>query len=71
MLKFASTAVAAILFATSVQAGCYGTGAYTRCSDGGNSYSVQRSGNTTSMQGYSADTGSSWSQRTTTYGTRQ
>ena len=40
---------------------CFGSGAFTTCNDAsGNSYNVQRYGNTTEMQGYNAVTGSSW-----------
>lgn len=50
-------------------ASCYGTPGYTTCSDySGNSYSVQRYGNTTTLQGYNASTSSSWSQNSQTYG---
>ncbi len=56
------------LSATS-QAACYGTANNYNCSDAsGNSYNVQKYGNTTNMQGYNASTGSNWSQNSQTYG---
>ena len=56
------------LSATS-QAACYGTANNYNCTDaGGNSYNVQKYGNTTNMQGYNASTGSNWSQNSQTYG---
>ena len=69
--------VAALMFPAASFAACVGTGAFQTCNDAsGNSYSVQRFGNTTSVQGYNAETGSSWSQNsyrsgntTNTYGT--
>jgi hypothetical protein len=65
------------IFATTVllfvagfaNASCFGSGAFTTCNDAsGNSYNVQRYGNTTNMQGYNAGTGSSWTQNSQTYG---
>lgn len=54
----------ALTIATPVAfAACYGTGSFQTCNDmSGNTYNVQRFGNTTNMQGYNAGTGSSWSQ---------
>lgn len=50
-------------------AACYGTGAFRSCTDdSGNSYTVQRYGNTTQVQGYNANTGSTWNQSSSTYG---
>lgn len=44
-------------------AACVGTGSYRTCSDNqGNSYSVQRYGSTTYLQGHNSNTGSSWNQ---------
>lgn len=46
-------------------AACYGSASYKTCTDDqGNSYSVQKSGNQTRVQGYNYQTGSSWSQST-------
>lgn len=48
---------------------CTGTGAFQSCFDSnGNSYTVQRFGNSTHMQGYNAQTGSNWSQNSQTFG---
>ena len=63
--------VATLLFfaAEFANATCVGSGAFTTCTDAsGNSYNVQRHGNTTNMQGYNAGTGSSWTQNSQTYG---
>lgn len=50
-------------------AACYGSGAYQTCNDNaGNSYNVQRFGNTTQVQGTNAQTGSNWNQTTQTIG---
>jgi hypothetical protein len=56
---------------------CIGTNSYYTCSDSsGNTYNVNRIGNTTTVNGYNANTGSSWNQNTyrsgntsSTYGT--
>ncbi len=51
------------LAASSAWASCVGTDAFRTCYDNsGNSYQVNRMGNTTMMQGYNAQTGSNWSQ---------
>ena len=50
-------------------AACYGSSSYYTCNDSsGNSYSVQKYGNSTFMQGRNSRTGSSWSQNTQRYG---
>ncbi|MDR5867959.1 hypothetical protein [Halomonas koreensis] len=43
---------------------CTGSGSFQTCYDAqsGNSYSVQRHGNTTTIQGYNSNTGSTWNQ---------
>lgn len=49
-------------------AGCVGSGSFQTCSDSsGNTYSVQRFGNSTYLTGQS-ENGSSWSQNSTTIG---
>ncbi len=54
---------------SSAQASCYGSSNNYNCNDfSGNSYNVQKYGNTTNMQGYNASTGSSWTQNSQTYG---
>jgi len=57
------------LLPVAAHAACYGTGNLYNCNDpSGNSYNVQRYGNTTNTQGYNSGTGSSWSQNSTTVG---
>jgi hypothetical protein len=52
-----------------VSANCIGSGSFYTCNDAsGNSYTVQRYGNTTSVQGYNSQTGSTWSQDSHSYG---
>jgi hypothetical protein len=57
---------AAILLAFAVAptwANCIGSPGFQTCYDNsGNSYQVNRMGNTTTVQGYNAQTGSSWNQ---------
>lgn len=60
---------AAMMLPLVAQANCFGSGSYQTCTDSsGNTYSVQRYGNTTQLQGYNADTGNNWSQSSSTYG---
>lgn len=70
MLKIkALCVVASIAFGACAQAACFGTANNYSCNDAsGNSYNVQKYGNTTNMQGYNASTGSNWSQNSQTYG---
>lgn len=50
-------------------ANCVGSGAYAYCTDSnGNSYNVQRIGNTTFLNGSNAATGSTWNQTSQTIG---
>jgi hypothetical protein len=50
-------------------AGCIGTGSLKTCyGSDGNTYTVNKVGSTTYMNGYNAYTGSTWSQRSTTLG---
>lgn len=73
---FGSLAIAALLALPLVgspvieaEAGCIGSSSFQTCTDSsGNSYTVNRFGNTTQMRGYNRRTGSSWSQRSTTMG---
>lgn len=65
--------IAALLLAaalpTYVHARCYGSQNFQTCTDdSGNQYTVQRYGNTTNVQGFNPNTGSSWSQTSLTYG---
>ncbi len=65
----AITAISAALAAPYSIAGCVGSGSFQTCTDdSGNSYSVQRIGNTTYTNGHNASTGSNWSQNSTTIG---
>jgi hypothetical protein len=69
--KFKSL-VLGLLFIVSgmAQANCFGTTNNYSCHDlkSGNSYNVQKFGGTTNMQGYNANTGSTWSQNSNTFG---
>ncbi|MDR1843935.1 MAG: hypothetical protein LBR63_09230 [Citrobacter amalonaticus] len=48
---------------------CIGTNALATCYDNnGNSYQVSRMGNTTTVNGHNANTGSTWSQSSNTIG---
>jgi len=59
-----------VLISTNVQAACYGSSTFENCYDGsGNTYTVNRFGDTTQMNGFNAQTGSQWSQTSQTYGT--
>jgi len=61
-----AVALTAVLAAN---ASCFGSSNMYSCYDqAGNTYNVQKFGNTTNMQGYNAGTGSSWSQNSQTYG---
>ncbi len=70
---FVAKAMAALVLAVSVtgaaHANCYGSGNFQTCYDAsGNSYTVQRIGSQTIVNGYNADTGSNWSQHSTRIG---
>jgi len=68
MMKFA-LAVALLAAPVLSSANCVGSGSYTYCTDNnGNSYNVQRIGNTTFVNGNNAANGSSWSQTSQTIG---
>jgi hypothetical protein len=68
-MKATIIAIFALLAVGFAGATCVGSGALTTCTDAsGNSYNVQRYGNTTNMQGYNAGTGSNWTQNSQTYG---
>lgn len=54
---------------TTATSQCMGSNTFSTCTDNnGNNYNVQRYGNTTSVQGSNASTGSTWSQNSTTMG---
>ncbi|MFM0327787.1 hypothetical protein [Caballeronia glebae] len=62
-------ALFAVSLSGSAVAACYGSAALSTCNDAnGNSYTVNRMGNTTSVNGYNAQTGSSWNQMSNTVG---
>lgn len=62
-------AAAVIALPMAASAACFGSGAFQNCTDNqGNSYSVQRYGNTTQMQGYNAQHGTNWNQTSNTVG---
>lgn len=69
-MKCFAVAAGMIMLAGSASASCFGTGAFQTCSDtrSGNNYTIQRYGNTTSMQGYNTRTGSRWSQDSYSFG---
>ena len=68
-MKKALLIAISVFAAVTANATCYGTGAFSTCNDSsGNSYNVQRYGNTTNMQGSNAQTGSTWTQNSQTYG---
>jgi hypothetical protein len=55
--------MATFLMTSGENAGCIGSGSFQTCNDdSGNSYTINRYGNSTTMNGYNAQTGSSWSQ---------
>ena len=70
MQKFIISILILVTSAISGFAQCYGTGAYTSCYDysSGNSYSINRFGDYTYMNGWNSNTGSTWSQNSQTFG---
>ncbi len=54
----------------SVKANCFGSANVYTCTDtaSGNTYNVQKFGNSTYMQGYNSNNGTSWNQNSHTYG---
>ncbi len=68
-MTIALIAAVACVSAGLANASCYGSSSFYTCNDAsGNSYNVQKYGNTTNVQGYNSSTGSSWSQNSQTYG---
>jgi len=66
---FKMSAVAILFAASPVFANCVGSSSFYTCNDSsGNSYTVNRMGNMTNMQGYNSQTGSQWSQSSQTFG---
>ncbi len=61
--------VTALTITIPAQAQCYGSGNFYTCNDtSGNSYTVSKFGNQTNVNGYNANTGSSWNQQSNTIG---
>ncbi|QGR09568.1 hypothetical protein [Pantoea phytobeneficialis] len=61
--------LALLFFPIASWAACFGSDAYQTCNDNsGNTYHVQRFGNTTNVQGSNMSTGNNWSQSSTSYG---
>ncbi len=59
----------ALVFSLPSHAECYGSGSYKTCYDNsGNTYDVQKIGNSTYLNGRNSNTGSTWSQDSTTIG---
>lgn len=69
-MKFTIAFATTILLASTASATCYGSDAFKTCYDtqSGNSYTVNKLGNTTYMNGNNSNTGSSWSQESHTFG---
>lgn len=62
-------AALAIFASNPASAACVGSAAFQTCTDAaGNSYTVNRLGNSTMMNGRNARTGTTWNQTSTTYG---
>lgn len=60
---------AGILLCSTASAMCFGTGNFRNCTDNaGNSYNVNRFGNTTMVNGYNSQTGSNWHETANTFG---
>jgi len=66
----ASTALVCGLIVSSIaSAGCTGYGSFRTCSDdSGNRYNINSYGNTTTLNGYNSNTGSTWNQTSQTFG---
>lgn len=68
-MKLLIASLAFTLTAAPAFAMCVGSGNFQSCTDNsGNSYSVTRMGNITTMQGHNSETGSNWDQTSTTFG---
>lgn len=64
-VKKISIALALLATISAAQANCFGSPGFQTCTDAsGNSYTVNKLGNTTLMNGYNAQTGSNWNQTT-------
>ena len=64
-----ATSLALMMMVGTASAACIGSGSFQSCTDNsGNSYSVNRFGNSTFMNGTNSRTGSTWSQNSNTFG---
>jgi hypothetical protein len=58
-----------LTLAPQAEAACFGSGAFQNCYDSsGNSYTVQRYGNTTNVYGSNPNTGSTWNESVRKFG---
>lgn len=69
-MRITTTAIAALLFFSGVaSAECIGSGSLKTCyDDSGNTYTVQKFGNSTYVNGSNSQTGSTWSQESNRIG---
>lgn len=66
-MKKLATVLALVAYSISAQASCFGTGSLQTCTDNsGNTYTVNRMGNTTQV--YGSGPNGSWSQSSQTHG---
>ena len=69
ILSLLTAGLLSVTIPTIASAGCVGTYSFSSCYDNsGNSYSVSRIGGSTFMTGYNYNTGSNWSQSSTSIG---
>ena len=69
IISLLTAGLLSVTIPTIASAGCVGTYSFSSCYDNsGNSYSVSRSGGSTFMTGYNYNTGSNWSQSSTSIG---
>jgi hypothetical protein len=70
LIRIGMTAIAlTAMVASPAGAACFGSSTFSTCNDdSGNHYTVQRFGNQTTVQGSNPYTGSTWSERSTTFG---
>jgi hypothetical protein len=67
--KLGVAILASVLLSAPASANCIGGPYLQTCNDSsGNSYTVNRMGNTTTVNGYNPQTGSNWNETATTYG---
>lgn len=67
-MKLLASIFIPLAVASAAHSACVGSGSFVTCTDSsGNTYNIQRYGNTTYMQGSNPYTGSNWSQQSSTY----